>query len=469
MQLRGKKIYFIGIKGIGLSALAQFFAGAGAKVTGSDGKEKFPADAALKRLKIPINSFSPKNINPNLDLVIYSSAYNKNNPEIKKAVGLGIPLKNYGEALAEVFNNGENKIAVAGSHGKTTTTALAGHLLSVAGFKPTVFVGGISNNWQSNFSCFAISGKARKKGQLKWIVAEGDEYQKKFLSLKPDYLLITNVDFDHPDSFKNKKEYQSAFEKLKKQTNKKVLVGKKISPEFKKFLAKIDFPLLGEKNKENAFLVYKLAKQLKIPDKKIKTAFETFKGVKRRMEYKGELRIENLEYRNEKTKKTPSILNPKFSILVYDDYAHHPEEIRATLSALKEKYSDYKILAIFQPHTFSRTKALLKEFGRCFEKADFVYLLPTFSSAREKKPRENIDKLLFEEVSKYHQNVKSLPFDFKLISSKINELLNSVPAEHLPKGDKFIILTMGAGDVYKIAEKSAKTLFILTKDKKMIG
>ncbi|MDP3052766.1 MAG: cyanophycin synthetase [bacterium] len=415
MQTKGEKIHIIGVKGIGISALAQFFAKAGAKITGSDSKEKFPADAALKRLKIPINSFSPKNINPSLDLVVYSSAYNQNHPEIKKAVKLGIPLKNYGQTLAEIFNQGENKILIAGSHGKTTTTALAGYLLSASGFKPTIFLGGVSNNWQSNF----------KKGENKWLVAEGDEYQKKFLFLKPDYLLITNIDFDHPDSFKNRKEYRLAFEQLKKQTAKKVLAGQKISPAFKKFLTKIDFPLLGDKNKENAFLVYRLAKELKIPDRKIKTAFETFKGVKRRLEF----------------------YIKKQKIIIVDDYAHHPEEIKATLAALKEKYPDYKLLAIFQPHTFSRTKILLKEFGRCFQKADFVYLLPTFASAREQKPKKNIDGLLLKEVRKHHTQAKSTPFETKFFANEVRKLkkINS----------KLIILTLGAGDVYKIAEKIA--------------
>lgn len=427
----GKKVHFIGIKGIGISALAQFFVGAGAEITGSDSKEKFPADIALKRLKIPINSFSPKNINPSLDLVIYSSAYNRNNLEFKKAVELEIPLKSYGEALAEIFNGGENRIVVAGSHGKTTTTALAGHLLNIAGFKPTIFLGGVSNNWQSNF----------KKGGDEWLVAEGDEYQKKFLFLKPDYLLLTNIDFDHPDSFKSKKEYRLAFRELKKQTKNKIFIGKKNSPEFKKFLAKIDFPLLGEKNKENAFLVYRLAKELKISDAEIKKAFETFKGVKRRMEIVGKFQI----------------LNSGFQIIVIDDYAHHPAEIKATLSALKEKYPDYKILAIFQPHTFSRTKALLKEFGKCFKKADFVYLLPTFASAREQKPKENIDKLLFEEVKKHHpfveiRNLSPRDISRREAKSKINP--------------KFIILTMGAGDVYKIAEKLANNAYFDKRQRK---
>lgn len=273
-------------------------------------------------------------------------------------------------------------------------------------------------------------------------MAEGDEYQRKFLFLKPDYLLITNIDYDHPDCFKNKAEYQKAFEKLKKQTQKKVFIGRKISSAFRKFLEKIDFFLLGEKNKENAYLVYRLAKKLKIPDKKIKKAFETFKGVKRRMEIIRKLKID-----------PPGSLrqqNSKLKIFVIDDYAHHPEQIKATLAALKKEYPNYQILAFFQPHTFSRTKALLKDFGQCFQKADFVYLLPTFSSAREKKPKENIDKLLFEEVSKYHRNVKSLPFNFKILNNEVKRLLKSFTLGHQ---SAIIFLTLGAGDVYKLAEK----------------
>jgi len=425
ITLRGKKVHFIGIKGIGLSAVAQFFFWAGAKVTGSDSAEGFPADSVLRKLGISCRQFSPKNISSRLDLVIYSSAYNQNHPEIKKAIELKIPLKSYGEILAEIFNQGENKIVVTGSHGKTTTTTLLGHLLEIAGYQPTVFVGGISNNWQSNF----------KKGGNKWLVAEGDEYQKKFLHLKPDYLLITNIDFDHPDCFRNKEDYRQAFKDLKKQTKKKIFIGQKISPEFRKFLAGIDFPLLGEKNKENAFLIYKLAKELKISETKIKKSFETFKGVKRRMEYKGELKTKNSCLRRQ----------VKLKAKIYDDYAHHPEEIKATLSALKGTYPEYKILVIFQPHTFSRTKSLMKEFGLCFKKADFVYLLPTFSSAREGKPKENIDKLLFEETKKHHSQVKSMPFKNSFLLSEIKKLRKIYP--------KLIILTIGAGDVYKIAEK----------------
>jgi len=441
-RVRDKKIHIIGIKGIGISALAQFFAGAGAKVTGSDTSESFPADAALKRLKIPIKPFSPKNINSNLNLAVYSSAYNKNHPEIKKAIELGIPLKSYGEALAETFNNGKNKIVVAGSHGKTTTTALIGHLLGTAGYQPTVFVGGVSNNWRSNFKKGPSPLKFKGEG-LKWVVAEGDEYQKKFLSLKPDYLLITNIDFDHPDCFKSIKEYRRTFEKLKKQTKKEILLGRKISGNFRKFLAKIDFPLLGEKNKENAFLAYRLAKKLKIPNKKIKTAFETFKGIKRRMECV--------------RRQASSVKFQASSFMIYDDYAHHPEEIKATLSALKERYPDYKLLVIFQPHTFSRTKALLKEFGRCFKKADFVYLLPTFASAREQKPKENIDKILFEEVKKHHPQVQSLSFNFNISTSDVDILLKKLKTKSHKL--KAILLTLGAGDVYKIAEKLADCSF----------
>jgi len=423
MQLKNKKVHFIGIKGIGISAVAQFFYFAGAKITGSDSPAAFPADEIFRRLKIPVFNFSDKNISSGLDLVVYSSAYNQNHPEVKKTLELGIPLKSYGEILAEIFNQGENKIVVTGSHGKTTTTTLLGHLLDVAGYKPTVFVGGISNNWQSNFK----KGQLTPDGQPKWVATEGDEYQKKFLFLKPDYLLITNIDFDHPDCFKNKKDYRQAFEKLKKQTTKKIFNGGKITSKFRKFLNRIDFVLLGEKNKENAFLVYKLAKELKISDEKIKKAFKTFKGVKRRMEF----------YSKPKTSGRKPV--------IIDDYAHHPEEIKATLAALKEKYSDYKIMAIFQPHTFSRTKFLLKEFGRCFQKADRVYLLPIYASAREQKLEENLNEILLKEVKKHNPQTQVAPFAAKFFAEEAKNLGKKWP--------KLIILTLGAGDVYKIAEE----------------
>jgi len=421
-----KRIHFIGIKGIGISGLACYLKKKGYQISGSDNKEVFLTDEILKRHKIFPKEFSQKNIKRNLDLIIYSSAYNRNHLERKKVKQLGLKEKSFFELLANIFNKKKNKILIAGTHGKTTTSALTAHVLKLSGFSPAAFIGGIVLNWKQNFLL----------GRKSFIVAEGDEYQDKFLLFNPDYLLITNIDYDHPDYFKNKKQYKNSFEKLKKQTQKKVFIGGKISSRFRKFLQKIDFPLLGEKNKQNAYLVYLLAKELKISDAKIKKAFSSFKGVKRRMEF----------YPSSTLQAPRSTLHASsFKFHVVDDYAHHPQEIKATLCALKEKYPDYKIIVFFQPHTFSRTKSLIYEFGKCFTKADFVYLLPTFSSAREKKPKQNIDKLLFNEIKKHHPKVESLPFNSNLLIYEINKLIQS----YIPNS-KFIILTMGAGDVYKL-------------------
>ncbi len=423
-----KRIHFIGIKGIGISGLACYFKKKGYFVSGSDSQEKFPTDKLLKKYKIKPKEFSEKNIKKNLDLVIYSSAYQENHLERKKAKKLKIPQKSFFEVLADIFNRKKNKILIVGTHGKTTTSSLTAHLLKKTGFSPSAFIGGIISNWNQNFLI----------GNKSYIVAEGDEYQDKFLLFKPDYLLVTNIDYDHPDYFKNKNQYKNSFKKIIGKTRKKVFFSEKIPANFRKFLKEINFPLLGEKNKENAYLVYRLAKELKIPDKKIKKAFESFKGVKRRMEILG---IQH------------STLNTRY--LFIDDYAHHPAEIKATLSALRESFPSNKILAIFQPHTFSRTKSLLSRFGKCFQKADFVLLLPTFSSVREKKTKEDIDKILVQEIKKHHPKVKSLPFRAGSVTSEVKKIVrkNSKPN----KSNNFIILTLGAGNVYELNGKLVKS------------
>ncbi len=415
-----KRIHFVGIKGIGISGLAQYFYHLGLKITGSDFPQKFQTDLILNRLKIPITKFSPKNINPNIDLVIYSTAYNKNHPEIKKAKQLNIPQKSYVEILAKIVNS-KNNIVVSGTHGKTTTCALCGYLLEVAGFDPLVFCGGIVKNWNSNF----------RFGKSSWVVTEGDEYQEKFLKFTPDYLLITNVDYDHPDYFPTKKSYYQAFLKLKKKVTKKVFYSRKPSKSFKKFLSQINLSLFGQQNQSNAYLVYRLAKELNISKETIKKAFETFKGVKRRQEIIAKL----------KTK------NSKFETIIIDDYAHHPQEIKATLLALKQKFSEYQILAIFQPHTFSRTKVFLKQFATCFKFADKVYLLPIYSSVRERKGKIDLDKLLIEETRKYHSRAELV----RSISGLNKKIKLSLKKNSL-------IVTLGAGDIWKIAHQLAKKL-----------
>ncbi|MCH8986825.1 UDP-N-acetylmuramate--L-alanine ligase [Patescibacteria group bacterium] len=401
MDFAGKKIHLVGVKGVGMTALAQLLQHHGAIITGSDIQEEFHTDHVLKRLKIKPLNFSARNITPDINMIIYSSAYPETHPERQKAASLKIPQRSYAQTLAKFFN-AKKGIMVAGTHGKTTTTALLGHLLTMAGFDPTVIVGGVVVNWGSN----------TRIGKSEWMIIEGDEYQKKFLMFKPSYLLITNIDYDHPDTFPTPKSYRHAFRKLISRT------------KIKHFMRGNNMPivtmggLIGKHNRENIALVMQFAKELHIDDKKISRAIKTFKGVQRRTE---------IYYRDK-------------NVVIIDDYAHHPEEIKATLSAIRDKYSEHIIKVVFQPHTYSRTKALLHDFAVAFVDSDELILLPTYSSAREgQEIGKNIDKLLFQNIQKHQPaSVFGMPRPIKKI---------------LKDKRKIVVLTMGAGDVWQIAKK----------------
>lgn len=407
MNFSDKKIHMLGVKGTGMTALAEILHNMGAKITGSDTKEEFHTDAVLRRLNIRPLDFSPSNIAPDLDLVIYSSAYAKNHSERKRAAKLGIKEASYAEALSAIFNQ-KRGIMVAGSHGKTTTTALLGHIMTSASFDPTVVVGGTVVAWNSNV----------KVGKSDWMIVEGDEYQEKFLNFKPHYLLITNIDYDHPDTFPDAKSYRKAFEKLAEQTSKKVFTSetiKPLNPETYKVFNSAYF--IGEHNRANLALILASCRQLGITDEQIKTGLSEFRGVRRRMEIY--LQSEN--------------------IALIDDYAHHPAEISATLKAIKGQWPKRKIAVIFQPHTFSRTKALINDFAQAFKEADEVYLTPTYSSAREaKEDGETADKMLYENVRKFNKYCfKGLPSEEKI----------------LKRNGAWVIVTMGAGDLWQFARK----------------
>lgn len=399
----------IGIKGVGMTALTELLLSQGAKITGSDIEEEFHTDVVLKRLGIIVKPFSPENIKKDLDFVIYSSAYFENHPERQKAKELKLKELSYAQVLAFVFNQKQG-IMVTGTHGKTTTTALLGHVLDYAGFDPTVIVGGVISQWNSNV----------KIGKSDWMIVEGDEYQKKFLLFEPKHLLITNIDYDHPDTFKDKKEYRAAFEELKQKVSGKLLFFEefKASSRAEKIIEDADLKILGRHNKNNALLVAEFALQLGVNSSKIKNALEDFKGIKRRCEF--------------------YCHNP----IIIDDYAHHPAEIIATLSALKEEFPEYKIHAVFQSHTYTRTKKLFDDFVSSFKDADKIYLLPIYASARENiKGKGGLDKKLFNALS-LHANVNF--YNSKEEASKA--LLEIV------KDGKNLIITLGAGDVWQIAK-----------------
>lgn len=396
-----KIAYLIGIKGVGMTALAQILQSRGVHVLGSDVKEKFFTDEVLNKLNIPFQeNFSKKNIPHDIDVVIHSQAYNKkNNIEVAEVLNRELKVITYSEALAELFNNSYG-IAIAGSHGKSTTTAMLGYILEYAQFDPTVVVGSRVNSWGSN----------ARAGKSKYFIIEADEYQDVFLRYYPKMIVLTNIDYDHPDYFKTEKDYKNSFEKfINKVSVNKLVLHRKVGSSYD-----FNLKMLGDYNQENAYLAYTAAIKLGVNKNIAKKALKNFSGLARRFEYYGKYNGAEL----------------------YDDYAHHPTEIKALLRAIKEKYSEKKIIAIFQPHTFTRTKELFYYFIKSFNDANKVYVLKTYTSARETGEDIWGKKLAAILDAKYFENHK--------------EALDSVKKE---LNKECVLITIGAGDAWQILDK----------------
>ena len=406
MNWREKKIYFIGIKGTGISGLAVLLQGEGAAVSGSDTAEEFPSEAALKKAGIEIRLFDEKNITLGLNLIIYSSAYPAGHPERKKAAELGIPELSYAEALAE-YARGKKTIVVTGTHGKTTTTALLGVVFETAGLDPAVLAGDIVKNW----------GSSVRTGRGEYFIVEGDEYQEKFRLFKPDGIVIPALDWDHPDYFPTREAYLKSFEDWFSENPRAKLV-RAWEQEDERIFRKAKFVLPGRKYRENCLLAIRLCRLFGISEEKIVSGINNFKGVGRRLDY--------------------------YSDWIVYDYAHHPEEIKATLDALHERHPDKSLIAVFQPHTYSRTKTFLKEFAQAFERAELVFFEKIYASARESASRRSgkigIEDLI-RETRKFHKKVFSFE-DFSLEKLPANSLL----------------VFMGAGDIWQKARKLASSL-----------
>ncbi|MEK9209460.1 MAG: Mur ligase domain-containing protein, partial [Patescibacteria group bacterium] len=268
-SLKNKKVHFVGVKGAGMSSLAKIFLGQGAVVFGSDAEEEFFTDEILKKLGVKVRKFNAKNIAKNLDLVVYSTAYQSSHPELKKARELKIPLVSYNQALGFLFND-KIGIAVCGTHGKTTSAGMLGKIFKDAGLAPTVLVGGEVLNWKTGALC----------GRGKYFISEADEYQEKFLTLKPKAVLITNIEYDHPDYFKNFSQYKNVFKKFIQRIEpagicigfeedkavREVLKNSKVKKIFfsqkkqKKIFGKIKLKIPGQHNKLNALGVFLAAR-----------------------------------------------------------------------------------------------------------------------------------------------------------------------------------------------------------------
>ncbi|MBU1292234.1 UDP-N-acetylmuramate--L-alanine ligase [Patescibacteria group bacterium] len=417
-----KKAHFIGIGGIGVSALAKMMLLQKKKVTGSD----IAANIVNQRIKKlggrVFIGHKKSNLSKDTDMIVYSPAIKDDNLELVKAKRLKISTYSYPEALG-LISKEKYTIALSGTHGKTTTTAMLAEVMISAKKSPTVIIGSFLRKQKDNF----VSGKS------KYFIVEACEYKKSFLSIDSDILVITNIDNDHLDYFKNLKNIQKAFAQLisKVPTNGFIVCNpkdSKIKSVLKSAKAKIvdytkekklKLEVPGEHNIQNAQVVLAVAKILKIQQQAEKS-LKKYLGVWRRFEYKG------------KTKK---------DALIYDDYAHHPSEVQVTIKATREKFPKQKIFIIFQPHLYSRTKLLLNDFARSFNQADQVIIADIYA-AREKDNQSIHAKDLVEAIKKYNPFV-FYESDFKKIAKYLKE--------NTSKDN--IIMTMGAGDVYEIGEK----------------
>ncbi len=417
-----KKAHFVGIGGIGMSGLARLFLHEGKSVSGSDRSSSAITEALSNEGVTFCESQTASNINQGIDLVVYTEAMPKDHEELVRARELGIPTMNYFEALGMAANE-YYLIAVAGSHGKTTTTAMLIDIFEEAGLDPTAIVGSLRSKTKSNY----------RAGKSKYFIVEACEYRRDFLSLTPDVLVITNIEHEHVDYYKNLRSVQEAFREFAHQIREggTLIVnfgGANIAPILEGVTVKlIDYgkyfdPLLklkvpGMHNSLNAAAATAVADILGVKPLKPRNALENFQGTWRRFEYKGTLN----------------------GALVYDDYGHHPTEIKATLQGARELYPDKKITLVFQPHTYSRTHALFTDFVDVLASADRVMVLPIYAAREENESGVTHTKLV-EAIAAKNPNVRALD-TFVAAVSEVKKSAN----------EESVVIVMGAGDVTQVA------------------
>lgn len=425
-----KHYYFVGIKGTGMAALAEVLFDLGNEVEGSDIEKETFTQGPLLAKGIQIHSFDPTNIKPGMTIV-KGNAFPDDQEEVVRAKELGLTVQSYPETVEELVAS-YTSIGIAGAHGKTSTTALLSHVLS--GVDTTNFLIG--------------DGEGNGQADARFFVFEADEYRDHFLAYHPDYAIMTNVDFDHPDFFKNLADVKDSFETYGKQVKRAIFAwgddpslrelkvdvpvyyygtsdqddfqAKNIerTPEGSNFTAYFkgqklgDFTihLYGEHSVLNALAVIAVAYFEKVDLQEIQRELATFTGVKRRF--------------------SESNVNGQ---IIIDDYAHHPSEIKATLDAARQKYPKREVVAIFQPHTYSRLQAYLTDFGKSLTLADKLYVTPIFGSIRE-----NAGNISSADLEKLVPNSEGIDLD------SMTKLLNHENA---------VFVFMGAGDIEKYEDQ----------------
>lgn len=422
-----KIYYFVGIKGSGMSSLALVLLEKGYTVKGSDVEEYFFTQRDLEKAGVELQPFHADNIKENM-VVIAGNAFPDTHEELVRAKELGVEIIRYHEFIGQLIAPFKS-IAVTGSHGKTSTTGLLAHLLQ--GVAPTSYLIG--------------DGTGHGEPEAKYFAFEACEYRRHFLAYHPDYAIMTNIDFDHPDYYESIEDVFSAFQSMASNVKKAIFAygddyylrklqvdvpvyyyGLNDEDDIKakniqrttqgssfdvyyhsEFIGHFTLPAFGQHNIMNALGVIAVAYFEKLDMQKIAEQMLSFQGVKRRF-----------------TEKKVA------DMIIVDDYAHHPTEITATIDGARQKYPEKEIIAVFQPHTFTRTIALMDDFAQALDLADVVFLCDIFGSAREQKGEVKIEDL-GEKIQKGGQVIGE---------ENVSPLLNYENA---------VIIFMGAGDVQK--------------------
>ena len=437
-----KTYYFVGIGGIGMSAIARYLKNNGHNIYGYD-RTRTQLTAELEKEGMNVTYEDDINHLPEvIDLAIYTPAIPAENKILKEIIKRGIQLNKRAFALAEIVKE-KKVIAIAGTHGKTTTSGLLAHLLYNSKIGCSAFLGGIANNYSTNMLCDTKS---------EYVVAEADEYDRSFLNLNPFVSAITSISPDHLDIYQNKENLEQAFAQFANQTDKNghVFLKKEVKVEIDEQIKTNTYSLTdiesdyyawnvrvsngsyyfdyhtpgkvyydmqmtypGIHNIENAVLALSIALSLGVNEYELRAALKSFKGMKRRFDLKC------------KTDET----------IYYDDYAHHPEEIEATITSLKHLYPNKRICGIFQPHLYSRTKDFADQFAESLENLDDIILLPIYPAREEAIPGITSKTILHKinKMDKYHVTKEQL---FPLLSALQPELL----------------VTLGAGDIDQLVE-----------------
>ncbi len=446
-----KKLHFVGIGGIGMSGIAEILMGEGFRITGSD-KAASDNTERLESLGAKVSiGHAAKNLDADVDAVVYSSAVTPDNPEVVEAQRRSIPVIRRAEMLAEVMRL-KYGIGIAGTHGKTTTTSMVSLVLMEGDVDPTVIVGGRLRG---------LAGSNARMGKGDFIVVEADEFDRSFLSITPTIAVLTTLETDHLDCYRDLEDIKGAFiqfankvpfygfvvlcldepalQDIMPKIRKKILTyglngqadiqavdisHKENRSRFTvmregKDLGVVEIQIPGKHNVQNALAAITVGLALGVPFNRVKAGIEKFTGVFRRWEEKADIG----------------------GITVFDDYAHHPTEIKATLSGAKAGWRR-RVVCVFQPHLYSRTRDFYEEFGRSFFNADMLVVTDVYPAREE--PIQGITGELIAHAAKGfgHKNVHYVP-DKKEIPAFL--MKNKQPGD--------IIITMGAGDIWKFGEE----------------